>query len=82
MCYSDHVASSKKEDREDAFVPLGCTMHHSLLAQSELIRVTLEVKHQDFYHVAITSGCGKMNGLRAHMTVSMLGHLDLSCFVI
>ena len=56
-------------------------MHHCLVADSILVRVTLEVKHEYLDRVAFTGRCRQMNRLAAHVTVSMLGHGSL-CYVI
>ena len=45
------------------------------------IRVALELKHEHFDHVSIPRCGSQVNGLRAHMAVSVLGHGSL-CNVI
>ena len=57
-------------------------MHHGLVMVSELIWVSLEVKHEHFYHVSVSSRCCQMNCLRAHMRVSVLCHRSLRYLIV
>ena len=57
-------------------------MHHGLVSNRVLIGITAEVKHNDLDHVSIARRCGQVNRLGAHMTISMLSHLDLGCLIV
>lgn len=57
-------------------------MHHCLVADSILVRVTLEVKHEYLDRVAFTGRCRQMNRLAAHVTVSMLCHVPFGSLIL
>ena len=78
----DIVTTIEKKYGEDALVPLCCTVHDTLFTFCLLIAISLEVKHQDFYHVSIACGSCKMDRLRTHVFVSMECHLLLRRDVI
>ena len=74
--------AGKDEDREDAFVFLRRAVHDRLAAIRALIRVTFKLEHQHLNHVPVPRGCGQVNGLRAQVTIAMLGHGSLSNVII
>ena len=57
-------------------------MHDSLISKRVLVRVTFEVEHEHLNHPAFCGGCGQVDCLTAHVTVSMLGHLELHSLIL
>ena len=69
------MASIEDEDREYTFISLSSTVHDGLVTKRHLKGITVEFEHHHLYHVSITCSCSQVNGLRAHVRVSMLGQL-------
>ena len=82
MYHSYIMAASENEDRQDALVTLCCTVHHCLITKCSLVRISLEIQHEDLNHVAVACRSCQVDSLRAHMRITMLGHLTFCPFVV
>ena len=57
-------------------------MHHSLITKCILVGISLEVKHQNFNHVAVSSCSRQMYCLRPHVGVPVQSQGPLSDVVV
>ena len=82
MYHADIMAACENEDWQNALVTLCCTVHHRLITKCSLVRISLEIQHEDLDHVAVACRSCQVDSLRAHMRITMLGHLTFCPFVV